>query len=295
MKVVTDAQQGFHVIVLKRECFASLVCACTHFTHTKTPARTHKRTFLMRFLSSVLLSQPLLSRSASLKTLLAKETASFAFMPKFSASVSNPQFLAFAVPACDALATCRNGDFGDRHHKMSYFPLMLFFFCSPCRASAASDLPFAGWIGCFLAMALTRLAKVCMGVCECVCMGVCVCVCTCEGFHFSLSLSLFDLLSCSAFNLRVYVFGADALQHLSWYGLAHARKLPKMTRYLARRIKVAAQRNQQTYDLSLSNSILFSTLCAPPPNLCFACLRFIVAITSPLPCTFTFSLCLKAT
>ena len=174
-------------------------------------------------------------------------------------------------------------------------PLCFFFFCSPCRASAASDLPFAGWIGCFLAMALTRLAKVCMGVCECVCMGVCVCVCTCEGFHFSLSLSLFDLLSCSAFNLRVYVFGADALQHLSWYGLAHARKLPKMTRYLARRIKVAAQRNQQTYDLSLSNSILFSTLCAPPPNLCFACLRFIVAITSPLPCTFTFSLCLKAT
>ena len=164
MKVVSDAQQGFHVIVLKRECFASLVCACTHFTHTKTPARTHKRTFLMRFLSSVLLSQPLLSRSASLKTLLAKETASFAFMPKFSASVSNPQFLAFAVPACDALATCRNGDFGDRHHKMSYFPLMLFFFlftmpCFSCKRPSfrrvdrvfprdGSDTPRKGVHGC---------------------------------------------------------------------------------------------------------------------------------------------------
>eukprot|EP01147_Barroeca_monosierra_P000981 gene981-4225_t len=36
----------------------------------------------------------------------------------------------------------------------------------------------------------------------------------------------------------------DALQHLSWYGLSHARKLPKIARYLARRIRRAALREQ---------------------------------------------------
>ncbi|EGD79830.1 hypothetical protein PTSG_10813 [Salpingoeca rosetta] len=38
----------------------------------------------------------------------------------------------------------------------------------------------------------------------------------------------------------------DALQHLSWYCLSHARKLPKISRYLARRIKAAEARGQHS-------------------------------------------------